>query len=228
MHNRPANFWRARISAGRRRTLFFQAGLAHLPVPKESDAISARLDCAVLESGMPRAGALAARSRDAAGNLQQLWRSAPQCASAARAPVPDAAAAARKLSANWQTALGKSVLCGSSQFPVSGGMPQYSAVSNPNPLCMLRKRGAAGGGSRPLGAWVMEESGTEAVSSLESNAIVPLASERVDRTPVQFVLEPRYYPAEQPVLLRVNLAVLQHKKRSLCCAGGRCTTISLP
>lgn len=65
-------------------------------------------------------------------------------------------------------------------------------------LMYAPKKGAAGGGSRPLGAWVMEGSGTEAVFSLESNAIVPLASERVDRTPVQFVLEPRYYPAEEP------------------------------
>ena len=57
------------------------------------------------ESGMHRAGALAAPARCAAGMLQQLWRAAAQRAAAAATAVPYARAANEELSSDGARAL---------------------------------------------------------------------------------------------------------------------------
>jgi len=54
----------------------------------------------MFESGMQRAGALAALARCSSGMLQPLWRSAAQRAAAAATAVSDARAADEKLSAH--------------------------------------------------------------------------------------------------------------------------------
>jgi hypothetical protein len=59
----------------------------------------------MLESGVQRAGALAAPARCAAGMLQQLWRAAAQRAAAAATAVPDARAANEELPADGTRAL---------------------------------------------------------------------------------------------------------------------------
>jgi hypothetical protein len=59
----------------------------------------------MFESGMHRAGTLAASARCAAGKLQQLWRAAAQCATAAAAAIPDARAANEELPADGARAL---------------------------------------------------------------------------------------------------------------------------
>jgi hypothetical protein len=59
----------------------------------------------MFESGMHRAGALAASARRAAGMLQQLWRAAAQRAAAAAAAVSDARAANEELPADGAWAL---------------------------------------------------------------------------------------------------------------------------
>jgi hypothetical protein len=59
----------------------------------------------MFESGMHRAGALAAPARYAARMLQQLWRAAAQCAAAAATAVPDARAAHEELPAAGARAL---------------------------------------------------------------------------------------------------------------------------
>jgi len=60
----------------------------------------------VFESGVSRAGSLAARAGLAAGSVQQLRRATSQRAAAARATLPDAAPAARGLSPGRTSALG--------------------------------------------------------------------------------------------------------------------------
>jgi hypothetical protein len=59
----------------------------------------------MFESGMHRAGALAAPARCAAGMLQQLWRASAQRAAAAATAVPDARAANEELPADGARAL---------------------------------------------------------------------------------------------------------------------------
>jgi hypothetical protein len=59
----------------------------------------------MFESGMPRAGTLAASARCAAGMLQQLRRAVAQRAAATAAAVPDARAADEELPADGARAL---------------------------------------------------------------------------------------------------------------------------
>jgi len=59
----------------------------------------------MLESGMHRAGALAAPARCSAGVLQQLWRAAAQRAAAAATAVSDARPADEELPAHGSRAL---------------------------------------------------------------------------------------------------------------------------
>jgi hypothetical protein len=70
-----------------------------------ADAEFGRWNGAMFESGMHRAGALAASARRAAGMLQQLWRAAAQRAAAAAAAVSDARAANEELPADGAWAL---------------------------------------------------------------------------------------------------------------------------
>jgi len=72
---------------------------------ERDDAEFGRWNGAMFESGMHRAGALAASARCAAGMLQQLWRAAAQRATAAAAAVSDARAAHEELSAHGARAL---------------------------------------------------------------------------------------------------------------------------
>lgn len=59
----------------------------------------------MFESGVHRAGALAASARCAAGVLQQLWRAAAQRAATAATTVSDARAANEKLPSDGARAL---------------------------------------------------------------------------------------------------------------------------
>jgi hypothetical protein len=70
-----------------------------------ADAEFGRWDGAMFESGMHRAGPLAAPARCAAGMLQQLWRAAAQRATAAAAAVSHARAADEELPADGARAL---------------------------------------------------------------------------------------------------------------------------
>jgi hypothetical protein len=72
---------------------------------ERDDAEFGRWNGAMFESGMHRAGALAALARCAAGMLQQLWRAAAQRAAAAATAVPDARAAHKELPADGARAL---------------------------------------------------------------------------------------------------------------------------